>query len=157
MATTVYFSLGTNLGEKERNIKEALLAINKNIGEVIHCSNPYENSAWGFTSENLFLNIAVEVKTILSAQQVLNEITHIEKKIGRTTKTKNGIYNDRVIDIDILFFGSEIIDDENLKIPHPLLTQRIFVLKPLCEIAPSFIHPTLKKNIQELYNTLKSI
>ena len=111
----------------------------------------------GTERENLFLNIAVEVKTILSAQQVLNEITHIEKKIGRTTKTKNGIYNDRVIDIDILFFGSEIIDDENLKIPHPLLTQRIFVLKPLCEIAPSFIHPTLKKNIQELYNTLKSI
>lgn len=154
MPSIVYLSLGTNLGEKERNIKNALVAISKRIGHVLDCSSNYENSAWGFDSENTFLNIVVKVETTLSAQAILAEILCIEKKLGRTEKTKNGSYCDRIIDIDILFFDNEIIDSENLKIPHPLLAKRMFVLKPLCEIAPDFIHPVLQKSTKELYSDL---
>lgn len=154
MPSIVYLSLGTNLGEKERNIKNALVAISKRIGHVLNCSSNYENSPWGFDSENTFLNVVVKVETTLSAQTILAEILCIEKKLGRTEKTKNGSYCDRIIDIDILFFDNEIIDSENLKIPHPLLAKRMFVLKPLCEIAPDFIHPVLQKSMQQLYNML---
>lgn len=154
MPSIVYLSLGTNLGEKERNIKNALVAISKRIGHVLDCSSNYENPAWGFDSENTFLNIVVKVETMLSAQTVLAEILFIEKKLGRLEKTKNNIYCDRIIDIDILFFDNEIINSENLKIPHPLLAERMFVLKPLCEIAPDFIHPVLQKSMQQLYNML---
>ncbi len=154
MASIVYFSLGSNLGEKERNIQNALALIAKRIGRILACSANYENKAWGFASEHLFLNAAAKVETELPIQKVLTEILHIERLLGRTKKSENGIYQDRIIDIDILFFDDKIVDKEKLKVPHPLLAKRDFVLKPLCEIAPDLIHPILKKSIRELYSNL---
>lgn len=154
MASIVYFSLGSNLGEKERNIQNALALIARRIGHILACSANYENKAWGFVSKHLFLNAVAKVETELSIQEVLTEILGIEKLLGRTTKSQKGIYEDRIIDIDILFFDDKIVNNKKLKVPHPLLDKRDFVLKPLYEIAPDLIHPILKKSIRELYSTL---
>ena len=94
MASIVYFSLGSNLGEKERNIQNALALIAKRIGRILACSANYENKAWGFASEHLFLNAAAKVETELPIQKVLTEILHIERLLGRTKKSENGIYQD---------------------------------------------------------------
>ena len=149
-----YLSLGTNLGNKEENLHVAMQLIEEQIGNIVSQSALYVSEPWGFTSENTFLNNAVAVETLLTPEELLHTTQHIEHTLGRTHKTINGQYSDRLIDIDILFYDASIIDTPTLTIPHPLMHQRLFVLSPLNEIAPTFVHPILQKTIRTLYEEL---
>ncbi len=130
----VYLSLGTNLGNKESNLHKAIEEIDKLIGTVVRQSAFYVTEPWGFKSENMFVNAAVCVNTELSPKAVLNASKDIERNMGRTVKSKNNQYHDRIIDIDILRYDDLYIDEPDLKIPHPLMNERDFVMKPLKEI-----------------------
>lgn len=144
--TTAYLGLGSNLGQKEKFIKSAITEIERQIGHIVAQSAFYESAPWGFDSPHSFINACVAVETILNPQECLYTLNKIEKAMGRSKKAKEG-YADRVIDIDILFYGETVLQEKNLIIPHPLLHQRLFVLEPLLEIAPDLIHPLLKKPV----------
>lgn len=130
----VYLSLGTNLGNRKRNIREAIEKIGEQVGEVIRQSALYETKPWGFSSPNDFINACVLVITSLAPRQLLESLQRIEKEMGRMEKSINGEYHDRVIDIDILLFDDLKINAPDLVIPHPLMEEREFVMKPLREI-----------------------
>lgn len=152
----VFISLGTNLGEKEQNLRLAIQKIEERIGKVVSLSAFYATAPWGFTSENTFLNAALCVETSLLPLEVLKITQEIEREMGRAHKSVNGIYSDRLIDIDLLlcfaFDGSSILlDTPELKLPHPLMQERRFVMEPLAEIAPNMIHPVLGKTMKELF------
>ena len=145
----VYLLLGGNLGDRFLNISEAINAIKQQIGEVVLQSAIYETKAWGITQQPDFLNIAMVVQTKLLPLAVLDATQDIENKLGRT-RQENLQWGARTMDIDLLFYNQEIILAERLVIPHPLMALRKFVLLPLEEIAPSFIHPILKQSIYDL-------
>jgi len=147
---TVYLSLGTNLGDKNRNLQQAITLIEEEIGCLSAVSSVYETEPWGFQSDNMFLNQVVAVETTKSPNEILALTQHIEKQIGRTEKTHH-TYMDRLIDIDLILYGDCVIKTEKLEIPHPLFHQRRFVLEPLNEIAPDLVHPVLKKTVKQLY------
>ncbi len=152
---TVYFSLGTNLGDKEQNLRTAVRKIRKQIGEVVSLSAFYATAPWGFSSDNTFLNAALCAKTALTPLEVLQTTQKIEREMGRTHKSVNAVYSDRVIDIDLLLCFADdgtpvLLDAPGLQLPHPLMQERRFVLEPLAEIAPGVVHPVFKKTIQEL-------
>jgi 2-amino-4-hydroxy-6-hydroxymethyldihydropteridine diphosphokinase len=144
----LYLSLGSNLGPKKQQLKEALKMIAKKIGPILLRSSFYETEPWGFSSEDLFLNIAVEVSATLSPQEILKQIDEIENFFGRERKCTT--YTSRTMDIDILFYDDLIINDQNLTVPHPRIQSRRFVLVPMTEIAPCLIHPILQKSISDL-------
>jgi 2-amino-4-hydroxy-6-hydroxymethyldihydropteridine diphosphokinase len=144
----VYISLGTNLGERERNLNDAILKLSLEAGTIICRSRFYEFEPWGFESENSFLNAVVLMETQLSPFELLTKSQEIEKELGRTAKTTQ-TYSDRIIDIDILLYDKLIIDHPTLRIPHPKMLERDFVLIPLVEIAPELRHPTTGKMFQE--------
>ena len=146
---TVYFLLGSNLGNSKEQLLLAIENIEKYIGPLIKLSSLYSTAAWGNNKQPDFLNQVIIVQTLLAPQIVLNEILAIEEKMGRVRTVKNAA---RIIDIDILFFNSEIIKVKDLIIPHPEIQNRRFVLIPLVEIADLILHPILKKNAQELLN-----
>lgn len=151
----VYLGLGTNLGDKEQNLRDAVQKIEEQVGKVVSLSAFYVTSPWGFTSENSFLNAAACVKTELSPLEVLQETQMIERELGRTKKSVNGMYSDRLIDIDLLLYDDVILSvtspsGSELILPHPLMTERDFVMKPLAEIAPGLMHPVLGKTVKEL-------
>jgi len=150
MAKTVFLGLGSNLGDREENLKKAVGMIAENIGEVVSISSVYETEPWGFQSENEFLNAAVKVRTELKPCGLLGRILMIEAQLGRLREGEGTGYKSRVIDVDILLYGCEIINKKSLQIPHPRIPLRKFVLVPLCEIAPEMIHPVLKKTMAEL-------
>lgn len=150
----VYLGLGTNLGDKQQNLHTAVEELNKRIGKIISLSAFYETEPWGFASENTFLNAAVCVETALSPQEVLAITQEIERELGRKKKSAGGVYSDRLIDIDLLLFGNLVIKEDNLTIPHPLMTERDFVMKPLAEIAPDLVHPLLHKSMKELISQI---
>lgn len=153
--THVYLGLGTNLGNKRENIELALENIEKQIGNIVSRSAFYSSEPLGFESDNLFLNCAVEIKTTLLPHELLKETQAIEKTMGRINKTDSSGYSDRIIDIDILLFNNEIINDApKLVVPHPLMQAREFVLNPLSEIAPEFVHPVLNKSVLQLLEVL---
>jgi len=145
----VYLLLGGNLGDRKKNILSAINLIEQKIGSVSKRSSCYETAPWGFTDQPNFYNIALEVQTDLLPRQVLKENLYIEQELGRT-RVPGKQWKERLIDIDILFFGDQIIQEENLKIPHPFLHERKFVLEPMKEIAGFFVHPVLNKTIEEL-------
>ena len=130
----VYLSLGTNLGNRKRNIREAIMKIEEQIGVVERQSALYETKPWGFVSPNDFINACVRVSTSLTPRQLLEETQCIERNLGRTLKSTNGEYHDRIIDIDILLYDDLHIDEPDLQIPHPLMNERDFVMIPLKEI-----------------------
>jgi 2-amino-4-hydroxy-6-hydroxymethyldihydropteridine diphosphokinase len=142
----VFLGIGTNLGNRERNLRRAVARIEKIIGRVLNSSSVYETEPWGFRAEADFLNIVVKVETQLAPSGLLGRILMIESMLGRIRGEKQ--YESRVIDIDILLYEDMIIDEESLKIPHPLMQKRKFVLVPLCEIAPELVHPLFKKSIR---------
>ena len=130
----VYLSLGPNLGDKRKNIAEAIKNIGELVGDVVRQSALYETEPWGFRSDNRFVNAAVCVDTQLSPRRLLEVTQRIEREMGRTLKSDGGEYHDRIIDIDILLYGDLHIDEPDLKIPHPLMHERDFVMTPLNEI-----------------------
>jgi 2-amino-4-hydroxy-6-hydroxymethyldihydropteridine diphosphokinase len=147
----VFLGIGTNLGERERNLEQAVAGTENFLGKILQSSSIYETEPWGFQSEEKFLNIVVKIETNLSPVALLEKILFLESMLGRVRGTER--YISRLIDIDILFYDDIIIDEENLKIPHPLLHERKFVLIPLCEIEPAMVHPLLEKTIGELLDT----
>ena len=130
----VYLSLGTNLGNRKRNIREAIDKIGVQIGVVERQSALYETEPWGYSSPNDFINSCVMVLTAMAPRQVLEATQRIEQEMGRILKSVNGEYHDRIIDIDILMIDDLVIDEPDFKIPHPLMEERDFVMKPLKEI-----------------------
>ena len=150
----VYLGLGTNLGDKAANLHAAVHLISGEIGKVISLSSFYATAPWGFESENSFLNAAICVETTLSPLEVLHATQAIERTLGRTQKSADGIYHDRIIDIDLLLYNKEIIKTAELTLPHPLMLQRDFVMKPLVEIAPDVVHPVAGKKLRELFQKL---
>ena len=126
--------MGTNLGDKRKNIAEAINYIGELVGDVVRQSALYETEPWGFRSDNRFVNAAVCVDTRLSPRRLLEVTQRIEREMGRTLKSAGGEYHDRIIDIDILLYGDLHIDEPDLKIPHPLMHERDFVMTPLNEI-----------------------
>lgn len=146
----VYLGLGTNLGNKEQNLRLAVQDIEKRIGKVVSLSAFYATAPWGFTSDNTFLNAAVCAETSLEPLELLKITQQIECEMGRTHKSVNAVYSDRVIDIDLLLFGNFTFDTPTLKLPHPLMHERRFVMEPLAEIAPDVLHPVLGKTMREI-------
>ena len=130
----VYLSLGTNLGNRKRNIREAIDKIGEQIGVVERQSALYETKPWVYSSPNDFINSCVMVLTAMAPRQVLEATQRIEQEMGRTLKSVNGEYHDRIIDIDILMIDDLVIDEPDFKIPHPLMEERDFVMTPLKEI-----------------------
>ena len=153
---TIYLGLGTNIGNKNENLMRAIEELSLALGSCTACSSFIETAPWGFESENSFLNCAAAFETTLTPQQLLDTTERIERELGRTTKSSGGIYHDRVIDIDILLYGSETVETPRLTIPHPLMHKRDFVLEPLAQIAPHTIHPITGKSIEQLKAGLNS-
>ena len=136
-----YLSLGSNLGNKAENINSAVELLSERAGKVLKVSSNYETEPDGFVSENSFVNIALSLDTTLDAYALLDVCEQIEKELGRTSKSVNLNYSDRVIDIDILYFNNMQLATDRLTLPHPRMHKRQFVLEPLAEIAPKFRHP----------------
>ena len=136
----VYLGLGSNLGDREANIRKAISLIGERVGLVIRQSSLMETDPWGFESENKFLNGVILVETTLTPRQVLKATQKIERELGKrrrhaTTRVQSTMYHDRPIDIDILLYDDLTVDEPDLKIPHPQMQQRAFVMKPLEEIS----------------------
>jgi 2-amino-4-hydroxy-6-hydroxymethyldihydropteridine diphosphokinase len=150
---TVYLLLGSNLGNREQILTKAIQIIDEKIGAIISQSRNYETKPWGKTDQPDFVNIAISISTNLMPIEVLAQTQAIEEQLGRIRTEKWGA---RLIDIDIIFYGQEIIDiPDRLHIPHPLVQERTFALEPLTEIAPDFVHPVLGKTVLELLEELK--
>ena len=136
---TLYLSLGTNMGNRHENLSLAQELIGREVGTVVSASDIIETEPWGFESSNRFLNMAVKVETTLQPLEVLQTTQEIERKLGRTQKSVNREYHDRLIDIDILLYDDLVMNTPELTIPHPLMYQREFVMKPLTQIAPELV------------------
>lgn len=152
-------SLGTNLGDKEKNLRDAVHKIEEQIGKVIFLSAFYMTAPWGFESDNSFLNAAVCIETELLPLEVLQKTQEIERELGRTYKSTGGVYSDRLIDIDLLMYDDLILSATSssgaeLNLPHPLMAERDFVMRPMAEIAPELVHPVLGKTMSLLLSLL---
>ena len=143
----IYLSLGTNLGNRQLNLNKSMELIEMKVGKIIKQSSVYQTKAWGVKDQPDFLNMVLEVETKFSPQFVLTTILSIETEMGRIRERK---WYTRLIDIDLLFYEDLIIKESNLIVPHPYLQDRNFVLAPLMEIAPSLVHPVIKKTIEQL-------
>lgn len=152
MEDQIFILLGSNQGERERNLKLALLRIDQLCGNVIRKSLLYETAPWGFDSSDWFLNQVIQIKSNLSPESLLNKLLGIELELGRVRT--NAQYSSRAIDLDLLYYSSFHIQSKSLEIPHPRLHLRRFTLLPLCDIAPDFVHPVLRKTQLELLNNL---
>ncbi len=145
--TTIYLSIGGNLGDRKAYLEKAATLLVKTVGSLEKASPIYETAAWGKTDEAPFLNQVLEMKTALAAEELIKVCLKVEASLGRFRDVRWGA---RCIDIDILFYGEAIIDQVHLQIPHPRLQERNFVLVPLAAIAPDLIHPILEKNITSI-------
>ena len=150
----VYISLGTNMGNKKENLEKAIKEI-ANIKDtfIIKESKIIETEPFGYKEQDDFLNSCIGIKTLLTPREILKELLSIEKKMGRERKIKWG---PRIIDLDIIFYGKEVIEEDDLVVPHPYMEYREFVLKPLEEIIPNFVHPLLLKRISTLKKELEN-
>jgi len=145
----VYLSIGSNKGNRSLLINKAIDEIEKKVGIIISRSSIYQSKSWGFDS-NDFYNLCLLIDTDIMPKSLLINLKKIEKSMGR--EDVDGSYSDRLIDIDILFYDNITTDSEDLKIPHPKIEIRKFVLVPMLEIADDYVHPILNKTIKELYN-----
>ena len=148
-----YISIGSNLGDREENCRQAINLIEKNGIVVKKQSRMYETEPWGIKDQPKFINMAIEAETDKKPEEIIRVLKKIEKEIGRTETTKWG---PRVIDLDILFYDDLILKISGLEIPHPLLHEREFVLKPLCEIVPDKKHPVTGETVKEMFKNLSA-
>lgn len=144
---TVYLLLGSNLGDRKTYLKEALLQLQESVGRIIRTSSIYETQSWGIADQPDYLNQVVEMETLFLPDKILEKTQKIEEILHRERTKK---WDSRTIDIDVLFYGEEVVDLPQLKIPHPQIQNRLFTLVPLDELIPNFLHPILNKTIQEL-------
>ncbi len=151
-----YLSLGSNKGDRIGYVQQAasLLGMDEKI-TIVRTSAFYESEPWNMNTKNWFVNAVVEIKTQYSPQELLVACQRIECQLGRTPIEK-GQYQDRTIDIDILFYNKEIINEENLTIPHKYVHLRAFTLVPMMELNSDFVHPVLHKTIEEMHNDLEN-
>lgn len=152
MTKIVIIGIGSNMGNKKKNIGKAIKLMKEKC-KLLKLSSLYKTEPVGYKKQDWFLNCAAKIKTELKPDELLKFFRSIEKILGRVKRIKNG---PRTIDLDILFYGDEIIKTKKLIVPHPRLHKRLFVLEPLKEIAPDFMHPVIKKNIKELNQKLKN-
>ncbi len=149
----VVIAIGTNLGNRKENIENAIKRIRENKIKVEKVSSIYETAPYGYTKQPAFLNCALLGETVLSPRELLETLLAIEKEMGRVRKIHWG---PRIIDLDIIFYDDLVINEPDLKIPHPDMQNREFVLKPISEIAPCFVHPVFCKTVKTLYAELKN-
>ena len=148
---SVFVLLGSNLGDRELLVNQASKMIGERCGKIVAKSRLYESEPWGFKSEHWFLNQVVKIETAFSPDALMGVLLEIEKELGRDRSVPHEGYVSRPMDLDILYFGNEIIDTQMVKAPHPRLHERRFTLLPLCDIAPDYVHPVMKKtNLQLL-------
>jgi 2-amino-4-hydroxy-6-hydroxymethyldihydropteridine diphosphokinase len=150
LAATVYLSLGTNLGERQANLKAAEEALHPEV-EIIARSPIYETPPWGYTDQPAFLNQVLVGCTELPPMELIRHLKEVEERLGRVPSFR---YGPRLIDMDILFFDDLVLDSPDLAIPHPRLHERAFVLAPLADLAPDLRHPVLNKSVRELLQAL---
>lgn len=148
----IYLLLGSNLGNSFETLGLAATQIEKYVGEIVGSSGVYKTKAWGIENQPDFLNRVIEINSELSPGEMLKQINIIESNLGRVRFEK---WHERIIDIDILYFGNKIIDTPNLQIPHPENQNRKFVMVPMAELAPDFIHPILGKSQNYLLENCK--
>ncbi len=148
----VYLSLGSNLGDREQHLRQALSGLARGPIEPRRISSCYETEPVGYRDQPWFLNIAVEASTLLSPHDLLDRCLHIESKIGRRRSFPGA---PRTLDIDILLYGDQVMAAETLVIPHPRMQDRRFVLTPLSEIAPQVLHPLLRQTVQALFEACR--
>ena len=148
----VFLSLGSNIGDRVHNLSLARIVISNKIGNITINSKIYQSEPWGFELQDSFLNQIIIVETYLNSKEVLTKILNIEKKLGRVRKRK---WEPRNIDIDILYYNNDIINQKDLQIPHKHLHERKFILKPLNDIDPNYINPTIRKTNSKLLNECK--
>jgi len=148
----VFLQLGSNLGDRELLLKDAILAIENRVGDIVNFSKVYESAPWRVEGQDNFLNQILKIKTTLLACEVLSIVLNIEEQLGRIRIEEWG---ERLIDIDIIFYNDSIIETPELCVPHKHLHERMFVLKPLHEIAPEMVHPKYNKTIDELLKICK--
>lgn len=152
-----YLCLGANSKNRLTTVQQAvsLLSLAENI-KLIRASALYETEPWGVKDQNWFLNMVVEIKTDLSAQDLLLKCLSIEKMLGRD-RSREQRWGERPVDIDIIFYDNQIINTGILTVPHPRMHERAFVLVPLLELIPDFVHPVLKKSVSDLYDELDDV
>lgn len=155
MMHSVILGFGSNLGSSVNIIENALKELDKNQCKVLLKSSYYQSEAWGYESQNFFINSCAIIKTAKHPIELLDTLKSIEIKLGRTIKSQKNEYSDRTIDIDILFFDNLVLEKNDLIIPHPRLIERNFVLLPLMEIAQDYIHPILKLTVNQLLSNTK--
>lgn len=150
MDHTVYLALGSNMGIRLSNLKNAISNLTPQMN-VEAKSYVYETPPWGFVDQPPFLNQVVQVETYLQAEPLLRHLKRLETALGRTPNFQN---RPRIIDIDILFFDDLVLDTPTIQIPHPRLQERAFILTPLADLAPGLVHPVLHKSVSDLLNGL---
>lgn len=149
----LFLGLGSNLGDRRAFIERAVSLVGRRIGKVVSVSSFYESKPWGFVSDNDFTNAVMSVETLLQPLDVLERIKCIEGELGRVKNLSEG-YEDRPIDIDILLYGDDVICLPTLVVPHPLMLRRRFVMEPLAEIAPEYVHPLEKRTVESLLSDM---
>lgn len=150
--TEVIIGIGGNVGDRLKNLVDAASMLNDRVGPIKEYSPVIESEPWGYESSNWFLNQVLVIESSLGAADILRQSLMIEALMGRE---RSGIYTDRTMDIDLLFYGDLIIAEEKLTIPHPRLHERLFILKPLVEIRPDMVHPLLDLRMWELLKACK--
>ncbi len=152
MADQIFIALGTNIGSRESNLNNALSALEKeNIFHIQTTSHIYETEPWGYLEQDSFLNMVIQGSSLYPPTELLEKLKSLEVQLGRSPTFH---YGPRLIDLDILFYGNQVVETPILKIPHPEMQNRDFVLYPLCEIAPNFIHPEFQQPVTDMLKAL---
>ena len=145
----IFLGLGSNQGDRELNLRNSIKLLNSRVGKVLNTSGIYESEPWGVKNQNYFLNQVIEIETLIDPNDLLNICKNIEYDMGRKPEIRWG---KRVIDIDILYYQSKVINQENLKIPHKLMHERKFIMIPLNDLNENHLHPILKITNKEILN-----